>query len=59
MEDSKKAPETEEQLSEDQLKDVAGGKGVHAQRLEHLDNQTKSVDNIQETRLDQLDNQTK
>ena len=59
MEDSKKAPETD-QLSEDQLKEVAGCKGnVHAQRLEHLDNQTKSVDNVQETRLDHLDNQTK
>ncbi len=58
MEDNKKVTESE-QLSEDQLKEVAGGKGVHAQRLEHLDNQTKSVDNVQETRLDHLDNQTK
>lgn len=48
-----------EQLSEDQLKEVAGGKDIQKRRLEHLDNQTKSVDNIQETRLEHLDNQTK
>lgn len=47
------------QLSEDELKEVAGGNSVHKQRLEHLDNQTKSVDNVQETRLEQLDNSTK
>jgi len=48
-----------EELSEDQLKEVAGGKDVHQRRIEHLDNQTKSVDNVQETRLEHLDNQTK
>mgnify|MGYP001796903155 FL=1 len=48
-----------DELSEDQLKEVAGGTDVHKRRLEHLDNQTKSVENIQEPRLEQLDNQTK
>ncbi|MEL6158613.1 MAG: hypothetical protein AAFR18_05260 [Cyanobacteria bacterium J06627_32] len=47
------------QLSEDQLKEVAGGKNIQQRRLEHLDNQTKSVENIQETRLEHLDTQTK
>lgn len=48
-----------DQLSEDELKEVAGGTDVHKRRLEHLDNQTKSVENIQETRLEHLDSQTK
>ncbi|MEM8501654.1 MAG: hypothetical protein AAF716_00705 [Cyanobacteria bacterium P01_D01_bin.1] len=47
------------ELSEDQLKEVAGGKDIQKTRLEHLDNQTKSVDDIQETRLEHLDSQTK
>ncbi len=47
------------QLSEDELKEVAGGTDVHKRRLEHLDNQSKSVDDIQKTRLDQLGNSTK
>ncbi|ESA38600.1 hypothetical protein N836_32185 [Leptolyngbya sp. Heron Island J] len=50
---------TDEQLSDDQLKDVAGGNKLHEQRLEHLDNQTKSVKDIQAERLDQLDERTK
>ncbi|MGD1864567.1 MAG: hypothetical protein ACFB0D_08430 [Phormidesmis sp.] len=57
-EQDKKVTQNEE-LSEDQLKEVAGGKDVHQRRIEHLDNQTKSVDNVQETRLEHLDNQTK
>lgn len=57
-EQDKKVNQTEE-LSEEQLKEVAGGKNVHQRRIEHLDNQTKSVDDIQETRLEHLDNQTK
>ncbi|MBE9064406.1 hypothetical protein [cf. Phormidesmis sp. LEGE 11477] len=56
-EENKKVTDTE--LSDDQLKDVAGGNDVHKTRLEHLDNQTKSVENVQETRLEHLDNQTK
>ncbi|MEM9486833.1 MAG: hypothetical protein AAGA83_24430 [Cyanobacteria bacterium P01_F01_bin.116] len=50
---------TDEQLSDDQLQDVAGGNKVQEQRLEHLDNQTKSVKDIQAERLDQLDQSTK
>ncbi|MEM6867274.1 MAG: hypothetical protein AAGB19_01350 [Cyanobacteria bacterium P01_F01_bin.3] len=57
-EQDKKVTQSEE-LSEDQLKEVAGGKNVHQRRIEHLDNQTKSVDDVQETRLEHLDNQTK
>ncbi|MEO1591683.1 MAG: hypothetical protein AAFU71_10375 [Cyanobacteria bacterium J06632_22] len=59
MEDQNKTPKVEEQLSDEQLEAVSGGAKVHQQRLEHLDNQTKSVDDIQATRLDHLDNQTK
>ena len=50
---------SDEQLSDDQLKDVAGGNKVQEQRLEHLDNQSKSVKDIQSERLDQLDQRTK
>ena len=56
-EDNKNVTDTE--LSDDQLQEVAGGKDVHKTRLEHLDNQTKSVDDVQDTRLEHLDNQTK
>ena len=59
MENQDKNVTNDAQLSEDQLKDVAGGKDIHKRRLEHLDNQTKSVDDIQETRLERLDNPTK
>ena len=50
---------TDEQLSDDQLEDVAGGNKLQEQRLEHLDNQSKSVKDIQSERLDQLDQRTK
>ena len=43
------------QLSEDELKEVAGGTDIHKQRLEHLDSRSKSVDDIQKTRLEHLD----
>lgn len=56
-EQNKKA--TDEQLSDDQLKDVAGGNKLQEQRLEHLDNQSKSVKDIQAERLDQLDQSNK
>ncbi|MEL6553084.1 MAG: hypothetical protein AAFQ63_06400 [Cyanobacteria bacterium J06621_11] len=59
MAEENKNVKQDEQLSEEQLTEVSGGKNVHNRRLEHLDNQTKSVDDIQETRLDQLDTQTK
>lgn len=50
---------SDEQLSDDQLKDVAGGNKLQEQRLEHLDNQSKSVKDIQAERLDHLDSQSK
>ncbi len=50
---------TDEQLSDDQLQDVAGGNKIQEQRLEHLDNQSKSVKDIQAERLAQLDQRTK
>lgn len=56
-EDNKKA--SDQQLSDEQLENVAGGNKVHDQRLEHLDNQSKSVKDIQAERLDHLDNQSK
>lgn len=59
MEDQTKTPQVDEQISDDQLKEVAGGNNVHKLRLEHLDNQTKAVEDIQSTRLEHLDNQTK
>ncbi|MEL7502222.1 MAG: hypothetical protein AAFN18_07100 [Cyanobacteria bacterium J06554_6] len=59
MEDQTKNTQTDEQISDEKLQEVAGGTKIHQQRLEHLDNQTKAVGDIQETRLDHLDNQTK
>ena len=49
----------DQQLSDEQLENVSGGNKVHEQRLEHLDNQSKSVKDIQAERLDQLDERTK
>ncbi len=46
------------QLSDDELQEVAGGSNVQKLRLEHLDNQTKSVDDIQKTRIEKLDTQS-
>ncbi|MGD1857431.1 MAG: hypothetical protein ACFB2W_24610 [Leptolyngbyaceae cyanobacterium] len=59
MEEQNKSVSNDEQLSDEQLEDVAGGNKLHEQRLEHLDNQTKSVKDIQAERLDQLDQRTK
>ncbi|MGC1308740.1 MAG: hypothetical protein WA885_16060 [Phormidesmis sp.] len=60
MADPKDVKGTDEtQLSEDELKDVAGGANIQQRRLEHLDTQSKSVEDVQKTRLDQLDNSTK
>ncbi|MEL6939473.1 MAG: hypothetical protein AAFO84_09800 [Cyanobacteria bacterium J06598_1] len=47
MAEETKSVQQDEQLSEEQLKDVAGGKNIQERRLEHLDSQTKSVDDIQ------------
>jgi len=46
----------DDQISDDQLKDVVGGNKIQKKRLDALDTRdsSKSVDNIQETRLDQL-----
>ena len=59
MSEQDKNVKPENQLSEEELKKVSGGKNIQERRLEHLDNQSKSVDNIQETRLEHLDNQSK
>ncbi|MEM7795701.1 MAG: hypothetical protein AAF579_14775 [Cyanobacteria bacterium P01_C01_bin.118] len=59
MTEDNKTIQADEQISDEQLTEVAGGNSVHKTRLEHLDNQTKSVKDIQETRLEHLDNQTK
>ena len=59
MTEETKNIQVDEQISDEQLAEVSGGNSVHKTRLEHLDNQTKSVKDIQETRLDHLDNQTK
>lgn len=59
MEEQSKNISQDAQLSEDELKEVAGGNDIQKQRLEHLDNQSKSVDDIQKTRLDHLDSQSK
>lgn len=59
MEDQAKNIQSEETISDEKLTEVSGGNSLHKLRLEHLDNQTKSVENIQQTRLDHLDNQTK
>lgn len=56
-----KTPQSD-QLSDDQLKDVAGGASVQQRRLDRQDVGTKSaksVDDIQDARLDHQDNQTK
>lgn len=59
MQEQDKTVSQDAQLSDDELKEVAGGNNIQKTRLDQLDNQTKSVDNVQKTRLDQLDNQTK
>ncbi|MDV3349585.1 hypothetical protein D0962_26530 [Leptolyngbyaceae cyanobacterium CCMR0082] len=59
MTDQTKNTQADEQISDEQLTDVSGGNSVHQRRLEHLDNQSKSVKDIQETRLEHLDNQSK
>ncbi|MEA5462287.1 hypothetical protein [Leptothoe sp. PORK10 BA2] len=59
MEDQTKNIQSDEQVSDEKLSEVSGGNSVHNTRLEHLDNQSKSVKDIQETRLEHLDNQSK
>ncbi|MBX2865139.1 MAG: hypothetical protein KTR27_16425 [Leptolyngbyaceae cyanobacterium MAG.088] len=59
MSEEIKNTQKDEQISDEQLTEVSGGNSVHKTRLEHLDNQSKSVKDIQETRLDHLDHQSK
>ncbi len=59
MQEQDKTVSQDDQLSDDELKEVAGGNNIQKTRLDQLDSQSKSVDDIQKTRLDQLDSQTK
>ncbi|ESA32517.1 hypothetical protein N836_24690 [Leptolyngbya sp. Heron Island J] len=59
MTEETKNIQSDEQISDEQLTEVSGGNSLHQTRLEHLDNQTKSVKDIQQARLEHLDNQTK
>jgi hypothetical protein len=59
MEEQEKNLAQDAQLSDDELKEVAGGTDVHKRRLEQLDNQTKGVDNVQKTRIEGLDARNK
>ncbi len=59
MTEETKNIQTDEQISDEQLTEVSGGNSLHRTRLEHLDNQSKSVKDIQQARLEHLDNQTK
>ncbi len=58
MSDDKKTNPAEGQISDEQLKDVAGGNKIQKTRLEALDSRdsSKSVEDIQKTRLDALEN---
>lgn len=57
MADDKKTNATDDQISDEQLKDVAGGNKIQKKRLDALDSRdsSKSVEDIQKTRLDALD----
>lgn len=57
MEEQIKSVQSEGQISDEQLQEVAGGKGIQQRRLDQLDtnDQSKSVKDIQATRLEQLD----
>jgi len=58
MTDDNKTTQSNDQVSEEQLQDVAGGNKIQKKRLEALDTRdsSKSVDDIQKTRLEALDN---
>lgn len=58
MEDQKKKPTKDAQLSEDELKKVAGGSDA-SKNLKHQNSQDGSVDNIQEARLERMDDRGK
>ncbi|MFK8184859.1 MAG: hypothetical protein AB8B99_15920 [Phormidesmis sp.] len=57
MTDNNKSTQNNDQVSDEQLQDVAGGNKIQKTRLEALDTRdsSKSVDDIQKTRLDALD----
>jgi len=57
MTDNNKTTQNNDQISDEQLQDVAGGNKIQKQRLEALDTRdsSKSVDDIQKTRLEGLD----
>ncbi len=55
MEDQEKKPTQDAQLSEDELKSVAGGNDANKQRLNDLNSQGGSVEDIQEARLERMD----
>ncbi|MEO1404407.1 MAG: hypothetical protein AAFV72_24585 [Cyanobacteria bacterium J06635_1] len=57
MEEQIKNVKSEEQVSEEQLQAVAGGKSIQQRRLDQLDtnDQSKSIENIQQARLEHLD----
>ena len=59
MEDQEKRPTQDAQLSEDELKQVAGGNDANKQRLDNLNSQGGSVDDIQEARLERMDARSK
>lgn len=55
MEDQEKKPTQDAQLSEDELRKVAGGNDANKQRLDRLNSQDGSVENVQEARLERMD----
>ncbi|MEL6779314.1 MAG: hypothetical protein AAFO06_18865 [Cyanobacteria bacterium J06597_16] len=59
MTENSKNTNPAENVSDEQLEDVAGGNSIHKRRIEQLEthNSSKSVKdiNIQQTRLDALD----
>ncbi|MEO1401776.1 MAG: hypothetical protein AAFV72_11090 [Cyanobacteria bacterium J06635_1] len=57
MEEQIKKAQSEEQILDEQLQAVAGGKSIQQRRLDQLDtnDQSKGIENIQQTRLEQLD----
>lgn len=55
MEDPKKKPTQDAQLSEDELKKVAGGSDTSKTRLDALNGQDGSVEDIQQARLERMD----
>ena len=59
MKDQEKKPTQDAQLSEDELKKVAGGSDTSKSRLRNLNDQDGSVENIQEARPERMDARNK